>query len=286
MKTIKNNQLVIGIIIGLFINTLIFNPNLAVYFELFQIVGYISVVLYFFNFSLIEFFIFNNKETSTLQILEINKNMRCLSITMINEDLLEGKELFQGIYNTIISNDEFRGFGYQKIIILSCVLEDYKEVNLHSNVLIDNDTPFTDYYNEISNDLTSYNNLEYGYNNLSIIRFTIKAWNCSNLNNLNIKITHNSITLARTMDSHTKFRADKLNSLSQINRSYSTKAKHWSKGLITPLSLVNKIGKLKLVNPAPIFVMDIETINFNNIQVPIAISSCGVNNGKLESKLF
>jgi len=54
----------------------------------------------------------------------------------------------------------------------------------------------------------------------------------------------------------------------------------------TPLSLYNKIDKLKLVNPTPIFAMDIETINFNNIQTPIAISSCSVNNGKLDSKLF
>jgi hypothetical protein len=32
--------------------------------------------------------------------------------------------------------------------------------------------------------------------------------------------------------------------------------------------------------------MDIETIKYNNIQTPIAISSCGVNNSKQESKLF
>jgi len=32
--------------------------------------------------------------------------------------------------------------------------------------------------------------------------------------------------------------------------------------------------------------MDIETIEYNNIQTPIAISSCGVNNSKVESKLF
>lgn len=32
--------------------------------------------------------------------------------------------------------------------------------------------------------------------------------------------------------------------------------------------------------------MDLETINYNNIQTPIAISSCGVNKGRIESKLF
>ena len=90
--------------------------------------------------------------------------------------------------------------------------------------------------------------------------------------------------MTRNTNSYNNFKSDKVNNLSQ--RTYSTKAKHWSKGLITPISLMNKFGKLKLVNPVPIFTMDLETININNVQVPIAISSCGVNKGKLESKLF
>ena len=215
---------------------------------------------------------------------------------MDNDKLLEGVELFKAIYNTIRSNEEFINFGYRKIIILSCVLDDFKEANLHSNVLIDNDTPFTDYYNEISNDLSGYNNLEYGYHNLNIIRYTIKAWNCSDLNNLNIKITHNSISMVRNNDSYNKFKSINkvINPNNQI-RNYSTKAlraglqpphKHWSKGLITPISLVNKKGQLKLENPVPIFAMDLETIKLNNVQTPIAISSCGVNKGKIESKLL
>jgi len=213
--------------------------------------------------------------------------MRCLSLTMINDNLLEGEELFKAIYNTITTNEEFIKFGYRKIIILSCVLEDFKEFNLHSNVLIDNDTSFTDYYNSLINELSSYNNLEYGYQNLNIVRFTIKPWNCSDLNNLNIKITHNSITMSRNVDSYNNFKNHKTNYLINQTRTYSSLTpKHWSKGLITPISLFNKVGKLKLENPVPIFTMDLETINFNNIQVPIAISSCGVNKGKLESKLF
>jgi len=283
MKFIQSNyKLILGIIIGFLIQTL--NVNiLYTLFELVQLAGYLLALLYFFNFTLIEFIIFNNSETETLKILEIktNKNMRCLTITMSNDNLLAGEELFKGIYNTIITNKEFIAFGYSKIIILSCVLEDFKEVNLHSNVLINNDTSFTEYYTEISNDLSGYNNLEYGYQNLNIITFTVKVWNCDNLQNLNIKMTHNSITMVRNVDSNKKINTQNLNI-----RNYSTNVKHWSKGLITPISLFNKIGKPKLENPAPIFTMDIETIKYNNIQTPIAITSCGVNNGKLESKLF
>ena len=183
--------------------------------------------------------IYLNKNVKMLKILETqyNQNMRSLSIIMNNENLLEGEVLFKGIYNTIMNNDEFKSFGYRKIIILSCILEDYKEYNIHSNILIDNDTPFIDYFNEISKDLSGYNNLEYGYNNLNIVRFTVKAWNCSNLNNLKIKMTHNAITLERSHESSIKHRINKNIWLSNISqsRNYSTSTlnKHRSKGVIS-----------------------------------------------------
>lgn len=156
----------------------------------------LSIFFIYLSLSLIDFIIYNNDFNQSelyLKISEIkyNSSMRSLSIVMSNENLLSGEELFKGIYNTIRSNNEFIKFGFQKIIILSCILENSQEVNLHSNVLISNETSFIEYYNSIINDLISYTNLEYGYQNLNIITFTIKTWNCSNLSNLNIKITHN-----------------------------------------------------------------------------------------------
>jgi hypothetical protein len=62
--------------------------------------------------------------------------------------------------------------------------------------------------------------------------------------------------------------------------------KHWSAGKIAPISLVNNKGQLKQKNVVPFFTIDIETINYNNVQLPIAISSCGSVNGFLESKIF
>jgi hypothetical protein len=237
MKFLQTNyKLLLGILIGIFTSSLNLNI-LGSLFELLQIAGYICALLYFLSFTLLEILIMRNLEPLSLKLLEVktNNNMRCLTLTMSNENLLDGKDLFQGIYNTIVNNEEFKAFGSRKIIILSCMLEDFKEFNIHSNVLIDSNTTFTDYYNSIINDLTGYNNLEYGYHNLNIITYTIKAWNCSNLNNLNIKISHNSISMTRSLNS---------------TRSYSTStAKHWSKGLISPLSLVNKNGRLKLLSP-------------------------------------
>jgi hypothetical protein len=70
---------------------------------------YFIALLYFLSFTLIELLIYHNKELSTLNLLEVkpNNNMRCLTLTMENETLLSGEELFKEIYNTIISNEEF-----------------------------------------------------------------------------------------------------------------------------------------------------------------------------------
>jgi hypothetical protein len=277
---IKNNQLLIGILIGIIFT--IFNKNLINLLEIVQVVGYLLAVLYFFNFTLIEVLIFNNTEPSTLQILEINhdKNMRCLKVTMVNKKLLEGEDLFKGIYTTLMNNKEFLTFGFQKIIILSVVLLSESEHNIHSNILIDNDTPFIDYYNEISKDLSKYNNLQYGYHNETISRYVMLAWNVDNEKNLLIKQTYTT---------------NKLNKLNKLNntplsvRSYSTLTnRKWFKGLINPISLYNKKGVLKQQQIKPIFTMDLETIYLESVksEVVIAISSAGLNNGVIENKLF
>jgi len=51
-----------------------------------------------------------------VQILEIkfNKNMRCLTISLNNPKTLEGKELFEELFKTIKSNEEFKKFGSKK----------------------------------------------------------------------------------------------------------------------------------------------------------------------------
>jgi hypothetical protein len=92
-----------------------------------------------------------SETTDKLQVLEINedKNLRCLKISMINKDLLSDTELFKGIHNTIINLEEFINFSYNKIIILSVVLMSEKEHSLHSNIYINNDTTFEQYYDTI-----------------------------------------------------------------------------------------------------------------------------------------
>lgn len=150
---------------------------------------------YFIFISFILIYIFSYKFLPLLNILETNYdfNMRCLKLTMINNYYLLGEQLFKGIYQTLKSNNEFNKFGFQKIIILSVTLANNTEYNLHSNILIDNDTTFEDYYLNVSKDLSNYNNLEYGYHNEEILRYNILCWNADDIKNSKIKQTYNAL---------------------------------------------------------------------------------------------
>ena len=143
IKMLNLILITLGVIIGLLIS------KLDGYNHLLNLINYIEVLLYFLallmylNFTLLEILINQNK-SSSLQILEINQNvnMRCLKFVMVNNNNLEGKELFKGIYSTLMSDKDFIDFGYNKIIILSAVLATNQECNLHCNILINNDTTF------------------------------------------------------------------------------------------------------------------------------------------------
>jgi hypothetical protein len=253
----------------------------------------LSIVLIVISFGIIELLIsFENFESNEVKILSVShdKNVRCLNITISNPHILEGEELFKSLYNCLLTSEDFINFSYQKIIILSAGLITGKEYNLHSNILINNDTKFSNYYLHVEKELSNYSNLQYGYNNETITRFIFKVWNADKLTNLKIKQTHSAIQSKQyeSMIKSRYFRIHKKHVQGNV-RSFSTSAiqnKHWSAGQITPLSLVNKNGILKLKHPKPFYTMDIETINFNNTQIPVAISSCGFNKGKIDKKLF
>jgi hypothetical protein len=111
------------------------------------------------------------------------------------------------------------------------------------------------------------------------------CWNVDNHKNLKIKQTHNAL-IARGVSP--KIKKLYINKGFQIVRTFTSSAviNKWFKGLIKPISLYSKTGKLKQNFRKVFFTMDIETINFNNRQVPIAISSCGFFNFKLDSQIF
>jgi|SRR5580692_1309675 len=280
MKNNNNKILLVllGLTLGLGLSMLSYDMKVLIL---------LKVLIILISLSLLQIFTFHEKLLTTLNILETNydNNMRCLKISMINNNFLEGDTLFKGIYQTLMNDKDFIDFGFQKIIILSVVLGNNNEHNLHSNILIENNTTFDDYYLFVSKELSKYNNLQYGYHNQEILRYVVMCWNVDNHKNLKIKQTYNAV-LAR--DVNPKIKQLYANNNLQSIRTFSSSAvlSKWYKGLIKPISLFNKKGILKQKYAKPFFTMDIETINFNNIQIPIAISSCGFHNDKVDTQLF
>lgn len=91
--------LIIGILIGLLFTIFTLEIKLVII---------LSVFLILLSLGLIELFTINVKGSKQLEILEINqnRNMRCLKVTMVNNNLLEGEELFKGIYKTLMDNKD------------------------------------------------------------------------------------------------------------------------------------------------------------------------------------
>lgn len=228
-----------------------------------------------------------------MKLIEVNQdeNMRCLKFSMLNNNYLEGEELFEGIYKTLLSNDQFIEFGFNKIIILSVTLESEQEYNLHCNILINNDTTLClwqeQYYEYVSPQLSNYHNLQYGYHNEAVLRYNMLTWNADDLKNKKIKQTINThakqdakVRIRNRMSNYIS--TDKgYNEVFNQKRSFScyatpavnktNKLKTWYKGLINPISILNKKGILKQQFAKPFFTIDLETITINSIETVVAI---------------
>lgn len=145
------------------------------------------------------------------------------------------------------------------MIIVSSVIDD-SEFNFHHNVLISNDSTFEDYYNAIKNIVNMH--YEHGYPVDIIQSFKIRVWNIDNLENKNIKLTSSAIN----------------NKLQHNTNKSIIKRSYYNKATIKPL----KNGFLDKDTCKLISTMDIETITFNNKQIPICIStSYNFNSNKL-----
>ena len=201
-----------------------------------------------------------NKLSIFLQ--EYDKGLRCLTLYLVNPNLDDHLILLKSIFNTITTYQPFIEFGSIKSIIVSAVM--YKDItfsgsteyNFHHNVLIDLNTTFMDYYNQVGEFVN--HKLEHGYGYEVIQYYKIRIWNLDNMKNARIKLLNKG---------QTQFLG---------YRSYSTT----SKTLTVKNNLsISPIKKDK--DKSSFSTMDIETMNINGIQTPVAISCCNSTTSKL-----
>ena len=192
---------------------------------------------------------------------EYDKGLRCLVLYLANPNLDDHNDLLKGIFNSVTTHKAFIEFGNYKSIIVSAVMfqemrdiANSTEYNFHHNVLFKPSTTFDQYYREIGDYVN--HKLEHGYGYEVIDYYKVKVWNLDNMKNAKIKI-HNK------------------NNIEFLGyRSYSTKALTNTSNLkISPI----KTDKGK----SPFATMDIETMNINGVQTPVAISCCNSKTSKL-----
>lgn len=147
------------------------------------------------------------------------------------------------------------------------------EFNFHHNVLINSTTTFNQYYNEVGEFVN--HKLEHGYGYDVIEHYKVLVWNLDLMKNSKIKL-------------HNKGKIEFLG-----YRKYST-ARNVAVTILPETSLTTltsgKLRNTKKVFISPIGVdstcskfatMDIETMDINGVQEPVAISTCNSKTSKL-----
>nr|YP_009739386.1 DNA polymerase 2 [Tricholoma terreum]QIC20230.1 DNA polymerase 2 [Tricholoma terreum] len=176
-----------------------------------------------------------------------------------------------------MNNERFINFGFNKVIITSSIINS-AEYSFHHNVLITNNTTFDEYYNQVIDYIDSHYDSEDNSYGIEIIpAFKVKVWNMDNYLNKKIKINkNNTIQISQKRNYSTKNNILKLIQ----KRYYSSTAKINSN--ISPIknNIVTGIAN-------PISAMDIETIEFNDNQYPVAITLSYIDNGyQIKNELF
>jgi len=178
---------------------------------------------------------------------EYNKKSKCTIFTFENNFLLDHRNLFSALFAGLILQSEFKKIG-KKIMIVSIISED-KTFFIHKNIIIDENTTIFNYLDKIKHYIQTF--YESGYPLTAFQILEIKLWNYET--KINLKGKNNTLG----------------NSIHKFKRSFHHSCvnnKNTNLNTIKPLKTPQSVYKISIAT------IDIETIQFNNIQIPISIS--------------
>lgn len=207
----------------------------------------------------------NREHSLKLISLTYNQSARYLIYHYHNSSFKNHRDVLFNIYTSLMNDERFIDFGFNKVIITSCVIHS-SEYSFHHNVLITNKTSFDEYYHQVVDYIDSHYNSEDNYGVDIIPAFKVKVWNMDNYLNKNIKINNRSQLSKKnnTLQFHNK-------------RNYSTRINS-----ISPIKNNIITGICELISA-----MDIETIDYNGNQIPAAITLAYIDGGnQILSKIF
>lgn len=232
----------------------------SVYIKIFYIhPNYILRKTFFFGNEILN--IFNNRVNNLLYDLLVIEPLKLINkefdsknkytlFTFENNRLLDHKNLFIALFISLALQEEFSKPG-KKIMIVSISTED-KTFFIHKNIIIDENTTVYNYLEKIQNNIQMFYESGYPISTFNILQ--IKLWD------------YDPQSIKKEMRTN--------NSIHKFSRAYHTSCVNKKNiNLIKPLKIPHTIQPMKIGT------IDIETIEFNNNQLPISISfSHNINN--------
>jgi hypothetical protein len=181
-----------------------------------------------------------------------------MEFNLLNNNLLIDIELLEAIHNTLFNNKEFLNFGKNKIFIVTAI-SDNIEFNFHPNILVNNYTSVDTYIDTVKDNINNLykDNKRFTKISIDIVEaiplFKIIVWNMDSHDNKNIKITKNSLN-------------KKINMLTKSENI----GKRFYSIFIKPVKKDKAMGIIST--------LDVETMEFENKQIPVLITLANKNN--------
>ena len=89
-----------------------------------------------------------------------DENERYREFLVINKALLPHSEILELVFNKLYSMDRFINFGFNKVLMVFVKIEG-KYYSFHHNVVLSNDTSFSEYYDKVADHIiTKFDDLE------------------------------------------------------------------------------------------------------------------------------
>lgn len=229
----------------------------------------------------------NKLETEGLTEKEVLENLSLLTYVdkkIINDDsliyhisnpyLLEGNFLSMSIFQNLLDDPNFKAFSYYKLIITTVSFNEAdlkvgrmlgQRYTYHPMVLVNNDTTPQQYWDKVSKNIQEkfMDNL---YETKTPLLITVRVKNSDKFKNTVITEVKDKKTRVRTIS--VKPKSGFFTPFGSSKRSFHTSAVLFDRNYIEPI----KTDKSKIEITNCFSTLDIETINIDNTEIPIAIS--------------
>lgn len=189
----------------------------------------------------------NNDEINPLKLINItyDKNLKFYNIDFENSQLYTKDMLMRALWKGFLNTELYKKEGLKSVI--TTIFSEEKEYFIHKNIIINHETSIDQYLSKIESSIKKLYDSGYEFSTFPIVR--IKLFILEN--------NKPGIKKANISSIHIQRRSFHNNSL--INKNVN-------------LNFIKPLKSPSILKAKPICAMDIETIDFNSNQLPIAIT--------------